>query len=77
MVWTIPATHMKAATEHRVPLSDAALTALDEARAIADPRGLVLPSVTGRRMSDSTLSKLRRENRAAAVPHGFRSSFRD
>ena len=28
-------------------------------------------------MSDSTLSKLLRENGIAAVPHGFRSSFRD
>ena len=28
-------------------------------------------------MSDSTMSKLLRENRVAAVPHGFRSSFRD
>ena len=76
-LWTIPATRMKAAVEHRVPLSDAALAVLDEARAIADPGGLVFPSVTGRPMSDSTLSKLLRENGVSAVPHGFRSSFRD
>ena len=76
-LWTIPATRMKAAVEHRVPLSDAALAVLDEAREIADPGGLVFPSVTGRPMSDSTLSKLLRENGVAAVPHGFRSSFRD
>ena len=76
-LWTIPATRMKAAAEHRVPLSDAALTVLEEARAIADSSGLVFPSVTGRTMSDGTLSKLLRENGVAAVPHGFRSSFRD
>ena len=76
-LWTIPATRMKAAVEHRVPLSGAALAVLDEAREIADPGGLVFPSVTGRPMSVSTLSKLLRENRVAAVPHGFRSSFRD
>ena len=64
---TIPATGMKTATEHRVPLSDAGLAVLEEARAVAD----------GRPMSDSTLSKLLRENGAAAVPHEFRSSFRD
>ena len=75
-LWTIPATRMKA-VEHRAPLSGAALAVLDEARAIADPSGLVFPSVTGRPMSDSTLSKLLRENGMAAVPHGFRSSFRD
>ena len=28
-------------------------------------------------MSDSTLSKLLKENAIGAVPHGFRSSFRD
>ncbi len=76
-LWTIPGTRMKAAVEHRVPLSRAALAVLDEARAIADPSGLVFPSVTGRPMSDSTLSKLLRANGVAAVPHGFRSSFRD
>ncbi len=76
-LWTIPATRMKAAVEHRVPLSAAALAVLDEAREIADPGGLVFPSITGRPMSDSTLSKLLRENGVAAVPHGFRLSFRD
>ena len=59
----------KAATEHRVPLSDAALALLDEARAIADPSGLVFLSVTGRRISDSTLSKLLREVMEAALAH--------
>ena len=28
-------------------------------------------------MSDATLSKLLKENHVGAVPHGFRSSFRD
>ena len=50
---------------------------LDEAREIADRSGLVFPSPTGRVLSDSTLSKLLRELRIGAVPHGFRSSFRD
>ena len=45
-LWTIPATRMKAAVEHRVPLSGAALAALDEARQIADSSGLAFPSVT-------------------------------
>ena len=76
-LWTIPAKRMKAAVVHRVPLSDAALAVLDEAREIADTSGLVFPSITGRPMSDSTLSKLLRENAVAGVPHGFRSSFRD
>ncbi len=31
----------------------------------------------GRAPSDNTISKLLRENDITAVPHGFRSSFRD
>ena len=38
---------------------------------------MVFPSPTGRVLSDSTLSKLLRELGVGAVPHGFRSSFRD
>ena len=44
---------------------------------MADKSGLVFPSPTGRVLSDSTLSKLLRELGIGAVPHGFRSSFRD
>ena len=76
-LWVIPATRMKAGTEHRVPLSSSAMAVLAEAAGIADHTGLVFPSVTGKPMSDSTLSKLLKENNVGAVPHGFRSSFRD
>ena len=75
--WTVPPTRMKAKLEHRVPLSDRALAVLDEARELSDRSGLVFPSPTGRVLSDSTLSKLLRELGVGAVPHGFRSSFRD
>ena len=76
-VWTVPADRMKGGRDHRVPLSDQAIEVLREAQSNADSSGLVFPSATGRVMSDSTLSKLLRENSVAAVPHGFRSSFRD
>lgn len=75
--WTIPARRMKSAREHRVPLSPRAVEVLSEARTCANGSSLVFPSVSGRVMSDSTMSKLLRENRVGAVPHGFRSSFRD
>ena len=39
--------------------------------------GLVFPSPTGKPLSNSTISKLVRENGINAVPHGMRSSFRD
>ena len=75
--WLIPAERMKAGREHRVPLSGRALAVLNEARELADSTGLIFPSATGRMLSDSTLSKLLRESEIDAVPHGFRSSFRD
>ena len=74
--WTIPAERMKMKREHRVPLSSRALAVLREAHQLRDRTGLVFPSVTGRPLTDSTISKLVRENGLKAVPHGFRSSFR-
>ena len=76
--WTVPASRMKAGREHRVPLSSAALDVLRQARELAGGRSaLVFPAPRGGPLSDSTLSKLLRENGVAGVPHGFRSSFRD
>ena len=77
VVWTVPGERMKAKREHRVPLSGRALEVLNEARALSDTSGLVFPSPMGKVLSDSPLSKLLRELDIAAVPHGFRSSFRD
>ena len=50
---------------------------LAEAQELTDGSGLVFSSATGRPMSNSTKSKLLRELGIQAVPHGFRSSFRD
>ena len=76
-VWTVPAERTKANREHRVPLSPCAIEILDAARALADGGGLVFPSPRGKPLSDMTLSKLLKEQGIEAVPHGFRSSFRD
>ena len=76
--WTVPASRMKAGREHRVPLSKQALAVLDEASAFRTGEdSLIFPSQRGKPLSDSTISKLCRENGINAVPHGFRSSFRD
>ena len=75
--WRIPAERMKANREHRVPLSTGALAVLREARSVVDGSDLVFPSVRGRALSDATISKMVRELGIPAVPHGFRSSFRD
>lgn len=75
--WTIPADRMKNKRDHRVPLSTRAQEILEETRDHTVLSDLVFPSPSGRALSDSTLSKLLRELAVRAVPHGFRSSFRD
>ena len=74
--WSVPAERMKSGRPHRVPLSKRALELLREARAFRDHTGLVFPSERGKAMSNMTLSKLLKELRIQAVPHGFRASFR-
>ncbi|MXY20398.1 MAG: DUF4102 domain-containing protein [Dehalococcoidia bacterium] len=76
-LWTIPAERMKARKEHRVPLSASALTLLESAREFRDSTGLVFPSPQGKMLSDNALSLRARKDKLGAVPHGFRSSFRD
>lgn len=75
-VWAVPGERMKAGKEHRVPLSSAALDLL---RRI--PRGLpnelVFSSPRGGQLSDMTLTAVLRRMKVEAVPHGFRSTFRD
>ena len=76
-VWTLSALRMKAKREHRVPLCRRALEILDAARKLGDGNPLVFPMRSGRPISASTLLKMLNDLRIAAVPHGFRSSFRD
>ena len=75
--WTVPASRMKAKRVHRVPLPARALEILHEARELSNRSDLVFPSAHGRALSDNTISKLLRDLGIEAVPHGFRSSFRD
>ena len=75
--WTVPAARMKGKRLHRVPLSGGAMALLENAREMNGGIGLIFPSTKGKVLSDSTISKLVRENGIPAVPHGFRSSFRD
>lgn len=75
-LWTIPGTRMKAGREHRVPLSAAAvklLSALPRTEGVA----LVFPGTKGQQLSDMTLTAVCRRLGVDAVPHGFRSTFRD
>ena len=75
--WRIPAGRMKTKREHRVPLSTGALAVLRQARELADGSGLVFPSARGRALSEVAMPTMVRNLGIGAVPHGFRSSFRD
>ena len=73
----MPKSRMKNGLEHKVPLSEAALDVLHRAQEFSDGSGLIFPSERGKTMSDSTISKLLRDNQVGTTPHGLRSSFRD
>ena len=75
--WTIPAERIKMNRERRVPLSLRALEVLDAARSLADGNPLVFPNRWGNPIKDTFLSHLLKGLGIAALPHGFRSSFRD
>ena len=75
--WNIPAGRMKAKVEHAVPLSKAARRILKAAAKLYGNDGLIFPSPRRKPLSDATMSKLLRENGIKAVPHGFRTSFRN
>ena len=77
-VWTVPARRMKANRQHRVPLCGRALEILEAARTLGEGAGpLVFTRRGGKPLNDKHLRWLVREQGIAAVPHGFRSSFRD
>ena len=81
-LWIIPASHTKQKREHRVPLQQQSIKLLKSLRKDASCP-LVFPSPAGGALSDMALSQLMRgmrergELKVEAVPHGFRSTFRD
>lgn len=78
--WTIPAERMKAGREHRVPLSTQAIAVLKRAAEHfgQDLDSFIFPGQrAGAPLSDMAMTKLLRDMEVGAVPHGFRSSFRD
>jgi len=75
-VWTIPGERMKAGKEHRVPLTPAALKLLHRPEG-AKGGDLIFAATRGGALSDMTLTAVLRRMKVPAVPHGFRSSFRD
>lgn len=92
-LWTVPASRMKAGKEHRVPLTDAAVSLIDALPKMegsdyvfAAPRGGALSdmsiSAVMRRMQELEEKEGRKgwldpRSGRSAVPHGMRSVFRD
>lgn len=79
-IWTIPAGRMKAAKEHRVPLTEAALALLGQRAKGSPDEALIFGSEAkpGKPISDMSMTAvLRRMERADITVHGFRSTFRD
>lgn len=77
-VWTIPAVRMKAAREHRVPLSARALTILQEVQPLRNGDHVFPGQRRGQPLSSMALEMVLRRMQAGHVTvHGFRSTFRD
>lgn len=75
-VWSVPAERMKARKLHRVPLSDAALALLEALPRMAGSE-LVFTAPRGGELTDAAMPKVLERMEVEAVPHGFRSSFKD
>ncbi len=88
-LWTVPASRMKAGKEHRVPLTDEAVTLIKSMPRFASSE-YVFAAARGGMLSDMSISAVMRRmasddegkwldsrNGRAAVPHGLRSTFRD
>lgn len=74
-VWTVPGERIKAGKQHRVPLSADAL-AIVEGLPRMEGNDYVFPGTRGA-LSDMTLGAVLKRMGVDAVPHGFRSSFKD
>jgi integrase len=81
-LWIIPPEHTKTRQEHRVPLQPEAIELLKSLPKMVGVKK-IFPSPRGTALSDMALSQLMRgmlergEITVEAVPHGFRSTFRD
>lgn len=75
-LWTIPANRMKANKEHRIPLPDVAVDLLKKLPKLEDSE-IVFYGPRGTPLSDMALTAVVRRIGVEAVPHGFRSTFRD
>lgn len=78
--WDIPAERMKSKKPHRVPLSDAAILILEQAKELRNRSDLIFPSSQNRfkPMTSASLGKNLKQVGLGdkTTTHGFRSSFK-
>lgn len=74
--WTVPPERIKAGRRHIVPLSDAALAILKDVPRM-EGSDYVFTGAKGGPLSNNTMLALLKRMDVDAVPHGFRSTFKD
>ena len=75
-LWNIPAERMKAGKAHTVPLTTDAIKLLKNLPKYEDS-DYIFTAPRGGVLSDATIAKVLKRMKIEAVPHGFRSSFKD
>ena len=76
-IWTIPPERMKAAREHRVPLSESAFAILEKLGEARVSEFIFPGQGAGRPLAEMVLRRMLRRDADVVTVHGFRSSFRD
>lgn len=74
-VLVIPPERTKTKREHKIPLTDEALSAIEQAHKF-EGSNLLFPSTRGKPLSDATMSRFMDREGYEARPHGFRATFR-
>lgn len=78
-LWSLPAARMKASRPHRVPLCNEAVRVLERRRQLSSSQYVFEGQRAGHPMSNMAMLSLMKKHfsHIDAVPHGFRSTFRD
>ena len=77
LIWTIPASRMKAGREHRVPLSSRATEIILAMRELGCEDYVFSGPKPDRPLSSMAMAMLLRRMKQKVTVHGFRSTFRD
>ena len=76
-VWTIPKERMKGGVQHQVPLTSRAIEILEQMQRERVSDYVFASQCRNGPLSNMSLGMLMRRMNVDAVPHGFRSTFRD